>query len=440
MAPGYPGGFPPHADTFGGMEERARLVELVDEARKQGARASEVMREVRERRTTASARVKSIRSGETRWRVRVWLDGGRAGHGEANEGAVALQVALAGASAAEPNPLAGPADRMPPITGPMGIDDRRHEGIAESDRAEVLQLAERALAMGGVALRRMEYDEARVVRSLFSSREVELEAGATTYSLAAEGSLGGVTLSHRIASRHFSDVVSLPFGTLLRRRLEALANPGELPSDRLPVVLDPRAMASLVRSMAPAFTATAVAAGSFVAKFLGKRLASAALHLTDDAGQHSGLYTHPFDERGVPPIPIALLKEGVVNGLYHDPETARAAGLRPTGHVGSDGRLAPSNLVVRPGSRTRNVILTALRDYYVVEELPAVNLQTGQVAGPVLVQVVRAGERAGSARARVDVALPALLAMVKEFAADQERAEEVDAPTAVFEGLALLPD
>lgn len=417
------------------MEHRAQLRALVDRARKGGARACEVLSVSFEERALSAWRAKVGLSRGAHTVARVWLDGGRAGVAIAEAGAAAIDAALAAAATAPPSDHAGPADRMPPITGTLGIDDRRHQGIADADRHEVLQTAERALASGGVMLGSILYAERREERAFYSTREVELSGGATTYALSASASLAGTTLSHRIASRHFSDVASLPFGTDLRRRLEALATPAALPATPLPVVLDPRGMAALVRGLAPAFAANRVD-NTFVGAFRGKALASPSLHVTDDAALASGLLSRAFDDRGVPPITVALLREGVVNSLLHDPETARAQGLRPTGHVGPGG-IAPSNLVVRPGSRTRNVILTELKDFLVIDELPPVNLDSGRIAGEVNVVVFAGGQRQGGVRARVDTTAPVLLRQVVELAADQERSEEVDAPTVVFGGVEL---
>ena len=204
----------------------------------------------------------------------------------------------------------------------------------------------------------------------------------------------------------------------------------------MPLVIDPRAAADFFRRFAPAFCADAVRAGNFLASRLGRPLSSSVLHITDDAGLSSGLYSRTFDDRGVPPIPVTLLKEGVPNSLYHDPESARALGLRPTGHV-TDGALRPTNLVVRPGSRTRNVILAELTEHLVIDDLPQLNLVTGRLVGPVLVGVVRGGQREGAALAQLDLDVHELLACVDEVASDQERNGEVDAPTMVLRGLSL---
>lgn len=414
------------------MEERARLVAALDAARAGGARAAEVLRVDRSVLEQVSSRGRAVAREEREFTVRVYLEGGRAGLARHADASPAVQAALAAAAAAPLDPHAGPAERMAVREGGLGIDDRRHAGIEEGDRAEVLQLAERAFSQGGLRVRGLRYRQSRDRRSWMSSRGVEAEEWATTYELGAEVVAGDVEVTHRIASRHFSDVASLPFGPEVRRRLEAVGKRAAMPSDALPVVLEPRVVADLVRGLAPAFAANARRADVFAGTWGGRRLASPALHITDDAGLFGGLLSRAFDDRGVPPIAVTLLKEGVVHSLYHDPETARAEGLRPTGHTWG-GRLAPSNLVVRPGSRTRNVILTELADYLLLDRLPAVDAVNGRVKGEVLVGVFRGGERQGTARLVIDVPLPTLLGAVRELAADQERVCEVDTPTLVLD-------
>lgn len=418
------------------MDDRAELIPLIETCRARGARAVEVLRQRFERLESTGCRVRPTRSADERWTVRVWLEGGRAGVAVAPTRAGLVDAALASAAAAPPSAQAGPADRFAPISGSLGLDDRRHATIEEADRNEFLLLAERTLNHGSVQLRQLRYEEVRERRSLISSREVELSGAATTYTLQAVAGSGAVQLGHRIASRHFSDVASLPFGTELRRRIEGLLRPLSLPVGELPLILDPRAAADFLRRLAPAFCADAVRAGNFLSSRLGRPLASSVLHITDDAGLSSGLYSRTFDDRGVPPIPVTLLKEGVPNSLYHDPESARALGLRPTGHV-TDGVLRPTNLVVRPGSRTRNVILAELPEHLVIDDLPPLNLATGRIVGPVLLGVVRGGQREGAAVAQLDLDVRDLLSRVDEVASDQERNGEVDAPTMVLRGLSL---
>ncbi|MDP2304523.1 MAG: metallopeptidase TldD-related protein [Pseudomonadota bacterium] len=409
---------------------------VLDQARDAGAKAAEVLRVRRVSLEQTGSRQSPAQREEITWTVRVWRDGGAAGLGTAPLATDAVAKALAVAQVAPADPLAGPAERMAIRAGALGIDDHRHPQIAEEDRSEILAFAEKAFNLGGLRARTLRYRQWRDERAWMNTRGVEAAESATSYEVAAEVGLGDVTASHRIASRHFSDVASLPFGPELRRRMEPLVRPVACPAGRPPVVFEPRLMADLARGLAPAFSAVAVGAGGFLSRFLGKRLASALFHVTDDAGLFGGLYTRAFDDRGVPPIAVALLKEGVVHGLYHDPETARAGGWRPTGHV-SNGVLGPTNLIVRPGARTRNVILSELDSYLLLDRLPPLDLRAGRLRGDVPVVIVEKGERIGSARVGFDVSLPDLLNALREVASDQERSCEVDAPTAVFEGSVL---
>ena len=413
------------------MDGRAELVTILDSARARGAKAAEVLRVEQHQFSQTGARSRPVTRVRATYAVRVYREGGATGVGVAPSASAALEAAVADSVERPPDAHAGPVERMNVRSGALGIDDRRYGAIEEGDRIEVLQLTERAMDRTRAELRELLYQEERVRRCWMSTRGVECEEHATAFSLSALAVLGDVSVPHRIASRHFSDVASLPFGAELRRRVDALAVPMGRPPGALPVVLEPRVAAEMVRSLAPAFAARGVEA-TFLGAWLGKALADPILHVTDDAGLFGGCHTRAFDDRGVPPIAVALLKEGVVNGLYHDPETARAHGLRPTGHV-TDGALRPSNLVVRPGSRTRNVILGELGLYLALDRFPPLNVATGRWTGVVPVMVCEKHDRKGSFRAEVDWSVREVLTAVRELAADQERNAEVDASTAVLE-------
>lgn len=296
--------------------------------------------------------------------------------------------------------------------------------------------AERALGQGGVVHGGARYEQRREERSWLSSRGTEGAYASTRYDLRCKAKVAGFEVAAHIASRHFSDVASLPFGQDLRRRVEALGRSVALPRGGLPLVLEPRVFAALLRDLAPHFAADRVAAGGFVAGRLGTRLARDRFVLADDPSLPSGLCSHPFDERGVPPARVTLVDDGVVRGLLHSPETARRAGTGPTGHV-CCGELRPSNLVVRAGNRTRNMILADHPAYLVPDRLPAIDATTGRLRGEIPVVVVSAGQRAGAARARVDWDVAELLGAIAEMASDEERHDGADVPTALVVGLAL---
>jgi len=356
-----------------------------------------------------------------------------------------LKEAVTRARSAEPDPLAGPVDRYNITTRGLGTDDVRYPNISIEDREEVALINEEACAnVDGVIPVSCSYEDRRTVRAYASSKGIQAESASTFYEIQLQASCGERALSHTASARNFANVGSLPFGVDLARRLAALQGSDEvplvsLPSTELPMVMDSRVMAWLIERIGPAFSQRAVAAGkTFVANNLGGRIASPKVHLMDDAGLHGGLRTHAFDDRGVPPIALPVIKEGLQAGLYYDPEAARAANIRPTGHL-IDGDLRPGNLILLAGNRSRTQMLSEVPSSICFDHIDGnLNLRTGKldVSGPAF--LLEKGRRVGvieSVRLKTDIIT--LLSGVQEVASDQERFEAVDCATALIIGVPL---
>lgn len=423
------------------MEDRPLLIAAIDRLRKGGAIAAEVLLTVTDWLEQSGSTTSPTTGRGESWTVRAWRAGGAVGHAVAPTVGEAVALALAASARAAPNPHGGPVERQDVRTAGLGTCDRRYAAIEAADRVELLELAERAFdkTRESIRLRALRYRQERTRRSWSSTRSTEVSETTTRFRLTGDVEIGpGTGFSQVLLSRHFSDVASLPFGTDLRRRAEPLARPIAGPPPQLPLLIEPRPLAELARALAPAFVA---GHDGFLARLPalkggGVRLAPPVLHVTDDAGLHSGLYTVAFDDRGVTPVPLTLLREGLVGSRYHSPESARAMGSRPTGHW-RDGALEPSNLVIRPGARTRNMIHAELGDLLLLDAPPTVDLVAGRLVGPARVVRVSGGETIGVHEVRFDVPIPMFLDGITELAADQERHVGVDTPTAVWDRLRL---
>ncbi len=421
------------------MQDRPQLLAALDALRKGGALAAEVLLVTTDWLEQAGSHALPVQGRTTTWTVRAWRTGGARGVGVGATAAEASHAALAAASSAPPEQTAGPVDRQDARAAGLGTNDRRYPAIEPADRVELMDLAERAFVKTkeDIRLASLVYRQERTVRSQASTRGTECTETTTRFLLEGTVETGaGRSFTQLLASRHFSDVASLPFGTDLRRRAEPL---GRLltgaPPDR-PVLIEPRCMAELARALAPAFAADHV---GFITRALAGRttplrIAPPLLHMTDDAGLHSGLWTVAFDDRGVTPVPLTLLREGVVSARYHSPESARATRAGPTGHV-RDGALHPSNLVIRPGARTRNMIHAELGDLLLLDCPPPVDLDAGRLRGPARVVSVVGGEPIGCHDVVFDIPVVDFLAGFVELAADQERHVGVDTSTAVWDRL-----
>jgi predicted Zn-dependent protease len=416
------------------VTDRNELVAAVDAARAGGARAAEVLRVRAASLAQGGARGKSDEEVTVTYTARAWRDGGRAGTGCGTSANEAVVRALAASGKAKPDPLAGPAERAVFSGASLGIDDRRHATITGEDRADVLGTAERALAQGGVVHAGVKYGQRREERAWLSTRGTEGAYASTRYDLRCKAKVAGAELVHHIASRHFSDIASLPFGQELRKRVESLGTAVTLPAGPLPVVLEPRVLADLVRDLAPHFAAERVAAGNFMSGRVGAAIGWSGLSLVDDPALPSGLFSHPFDERGVSPVRVTLVDDGVVRGLLHSPESARAAEARATGHT-CCGETRPSNLVVRAGNRTRNMILAEHPAYLVPDRLPGIDRKTGRLRGEIPLVLGQASQRLGATKVKIDWHVADLLGALVELASDEERHVGVDAPTALVVGL-----
>jgi predicted Zn-dependent protease len=125
-------------------------------------------------------------------------------------------------------------------------------------------------------------------------------------------------------------------GARAAAKARAGVDPVELPPGDYEVVLEPRAVSSvLVYPALAGFNGKAHADGtSFV--HLGEAQWDAAVDIWDDATDTRAL-GDPYDVEGTPRRRVDLVRAGVSVGLAHDRRSAGLAGVEPTGHsVGSE--------------------------------------------------------------------------------------------------------
>lgn len=428
----------------------ADLTHLVQRARKRGAWGVEVSYERSEGTRMASrrSRVAEEEHVVASWvTVRCWLEGGRGAEarGAPEEADVLVDRALEAAAGADPDPYAGPEDRLEPALGGLGIDDRRHAALTREHRAEVLVAAERSVRQSDrrLSARDFVYEDRRRLRAFANSRGVALEEFDTTYTLhgAVVGNAAGeeLRLAHRVEARTFSTIASLPLGTLLAQRGGALLQRAEPLEGEPLVVLPPHVVARIFARLAEGF------AGPDDAFFLSPRsdaVLDPRIHLVDDGGLHGGLRTASFDDRGCAPLTVPLIRAGRPERRYLDLRRARALDLRPTGHWWGDA-LRPANLVLRSGTRSIHASLADRATWALwLDDLgeEAVDLRTGEVDAVVNGVVLHGNEPRGALRhARIRGNLLRVFEEVDEVASDTDRHGYVDAPGLLVRGFVLTP-
>src|SRR6266851_4352715 len=102
------------------------------------------------------------------------------------------------------------------------------------------------------------------------------------------------------------------------RTVERL-NPRKVETKRVPVVFDRRVAGSLVGHLAGAINGAAVARKtSFLRDRLGQRLFKPGINVLDDPLRIRGLRSRPFDAEGVAAKPLAMVEDGVLKSWFLD--------------------------------------------------------------------------------------------------------------------------
>jgi PmbA protein len=151
-------------------------------------------------------------------------------------------------------------------------------------------------------------------------------------------------------------------------------NPRKVPTQKVPVVFDPRVAGGMLRHLVGAIGGPAIARGtSFLKDKLGQRIFPAGLAIIDDPHRRRGLRAKPFDGEGVRNQRRALIEDGVLQTWLLDLRSARQLGLRTTGHAsrGTSGPPgpAPTNLYMEPGKVTPDALIADIKQGFYVGEL-----------------------------------------------------------------------
>ena len=164
------------------------------------------------------------------------------------------------------------------------------------------------------------------------------------------------------------------------RRLGAV----KVPTQKVPVIFEPRVARSFVSNLFEAVEGRAIyRESSFLLGKLGQTIASSATTLIDD-GTLPGLFgTHPFDDEGVATRRTAVIENGVLRSYLLNTYSARKLSMKTTGNASrgltGNAGVGHGNLYIEAGKRTPEEMLRAVPNGFYVTELigSGVNTSTG---------------------------------------------------------------
>jgi PmbA protein len=299
---------------------------------------------------------------------------------------------------------------------------------------------------------------ARAVPGVTNSNGGTGSASASTVALATSGGFSGAyrasghstsasvvagegsTMQRDYAfhsARHLADLEEPEaIGRRAGERAAARVGSAKVEPGRLPIIFDPRVATSLLGHFVGAINGAAIAREtSFLLGKLGERIFAAGITIHEDPLRRRGLRSRPFDGEGLPTRPMNLVEDGVLTTWLADSAAARQLGIRPTGHAargvsGAPGA-SPSNLVLQPGTRSREQLLAAFPRAIVVTELigQGVNGVTGDYSRGAAGFLVTGGE-IGPPVSEITIASNLLdMFATLEPASDLEVRRGIDAPS-----------
>jgi PmbA protein len=239
------------------------------------------------------------------------------------------------------------------------------------------------------------------------------------------------------SARHLQDLDgAADIGRRAGTRAVARLNPRRPKPGKYPVLFDPRVSATLLGHFASAISGASVARKtSFLQDKLGTAVFAPGVTIVDDPLRRRGLRSRPFDGEGVRVARQCLVEAGILTSWIAESASARQLGIEPTGHAarGAGGApgASPSNLYMKPGSRSRDDLLSAFPEAVLIIELigQGVNGVTGDYSRGAVGFMVRGGEIAEPV-SEITIASNLIeMFATLEPGADVEFQHGIDAPT-----------
>ncbi|MGB3830352.1 MAG: TldD/PmbA family protein [Mesorhizobium sp.] len=383
-------------DMLDPSELTDRVAALVEAAKKAGADAADAV-VVRGRSTSASVRlgkVESVEAAESEdMSLRVFV-GQRVASVSANAASAVDELAeraVAMAKVSPEDPYQGLADPA------LLARDRRDLDLFDATEVSADRLKEDALAMEAAAL---------AVTGVTNSSGSGASAGmgglvlatshgflghyvATRFSRSASVIAGEGTAMERdydFSSRlHFADLdapetIGRKAGERAVKRLGAR----KAATGAVDVVFDPRVARGIAGHLAGAINGAAVARKtSFLRDMMDRKVASAAVTVTDEPLRVRGQSSRPFDGEGVEGERLVMVDKGVLGHWFLSTSAARELGLTTNGRgVRGGSSVSPSstNLAIEPGEKTPQELIGALKTGFYVTEVfgQGVDMVTGE--------------------------------------------------------------
>lgn len=151
-------------------------------------------------------------------------------------------------------------------------------------------------------------------------------------------------------------------------------NARKVPTQKVPVIFEPRTAGSLLGDIFGAVNGSAIYRhASFLAGKLGEKIASDSLTVIDDATIPGLFGTTPFDDEGVASRRTVVIERGVLKSYLLNTYSARKLNLKTTGNasrgITGNAGIGPGNFFIEAGKLPQSDIIASLPTGLYVTEL-----------------------------------------------------------------------
>ena len=158
-------------------------------------------------------------------------------------------------------------------------------------------------------------------------------------------------------------------------------------SGKYDVVLAPRAATDLLSAFVGIFSADAIQKGfSLLDGKIGKRIASDVVTIVDEGICSQSYISNSFDSEGVPTQNKTIIRNGVLESVLHNMQSAEKEGVQSTGNGFRGGyksslSIWPTNFFVRPGSIADDSLIQSIENGIYITDLSGLHAGTNAISG-----------------------------------------------------------
>jgi PmbA protein len=449
-------------DRTSGMNDRLdaakladRVAALVEAATRAGADAADAV-VVRGRSTSVSVRLGKVEetgaseAEDVALRVFVGKRVSSVSATAASDPKALAERAVAMAKVSPEDPYQGLADQsfLVKAQRDLGLYDDT-EVSADRLKEDALAAEEAALAVKGVTNSSGSGASAGMGGLVLATSHGFLgQYAATRFSrsvsvIAGEGT--GMERDYEFSSRlHFADLDAPEWiGRSAATRAVKRIGARKARTGAVSIVFDPRVARGIAGHLAGAINGASVARKtSFLRDMMGKKVASAAVTVTDEPLRMRGQASRPFDGEGVEGDKLLMVDKGVLNHWFLSTSTGRELGLPTNGRGARNGsQVSPSstNLAIEPGETDPKDMIKSLKSGFYVTEVfgQGVNMVTGEYSRGASGFWIENGELTYPVSEVTIASNLKTMFLAMQPASDLDRNFGTAAPTLLIEGMTL---